>query len=162
MHTTLTKLQHQYDQLDLNNLRPNIVNSKIFSTSVDLILKNQNIATTEYKSEFENLFENFPIAANKAEFELECSCKKFENYTYLQNYKDLVEYEVQSLKSLFEKSFDSILFVGSGPLPISSHLYTHYFPKAKITNLDKSFVAIKLAKLHFPELFIVRQNYFFD
>lgn len=150
MPSLLTRIDKLSSKLDINNLQPNFKNNKIFSEIVSLILEPNVQFDTQDNHQYSSLFEEFPKTANAAEFELECKCQNCKDYPYLQNYKDLVKYEIQSLQSLGKTNFKNILFLGCGPLPISSQYYLEHFINSVITNLDKSLKAINLAKNHFP------------
>lgn len=71
--------------------------------------------------------------------------QELQRFPYYGNYEDLVRLEYFTLSGVSRTSFHRILFVGSGPLPLTSILLARNYNLA-VDNLDKCEEAIGLSK----------------
>ncbi|KAI8890498.1 Nicotianamine synthase [Backusella circina FSU 941] len=67
-----------------------------------------------------------------------------EKFVYHQNYQDLVQMEIRALEGV-GATLQNIMFIGSGPLPLSSIIMAQNLPESNIYNIDHCQKAIQIS-----------------
>ncbi|KAG1138318.1 hypothetical protein G6F37_008416 [Rhizopus arrhizus] len=86
---------------------------------------------------------------------------KLERFVYYKNYKDLVQLEIHSLLGI-GASLNRIVFIGSGPLPLSSILMYQAYPQACIHNVDRDSHSISISNQLLNKLKVKIEQYHMD
>jgi nicotianamine synthase len=125
-------------QMCIKVYRPDVVEAVLQNTRVLAILS----SLRSLASEGEYLLEMHWVKAliNVAQDQSPC----IEKFVYHQNYQDLVQMEIRALQGV-GASLNNIVFIGSGPLPLSSIVMAQNLPEAKIYNVDRCQNAIRLS-----------------
>lgn len=132
----------------LKDLKPSNEVNQIFSKLVDIALsENTKYNVTQKDKKY------IQLMASRAEYELEkywanliiSGDKKLEEFIYYNNYVKLTKLEWMSLLSCKIHKRHKVLFIGSGPLPLTSIVLSRDF-NCNVTLLDSSTEAINLSR----------------
>ncbi len=133
---------------EIKDLKPSNEVNQIFSKLVDIALsENTKYNVTQKDKKY------IQSMASRAEYELEkywanliiSGDKKLEDFIYYNNYVKLTKLEWMSLLSCKIHKRHKVLFIGSGPLPLTSIVLSRDF-NCNVTLLDSSTEAINLSK----------------
>lgn len=147
--------------IPVDQLYPNAITNSLFTSLVDLIcienLKEDDVSLVLSNSAIVHYQNSLMQQCSSAEYFLEASFareiesgkKCIEDFIYYNNYKSLVQFEMDSLK-LYTKniSISEVAIIGSGPLPLTSvEILKHLSPSVIVNNYDHSEEAVELAKI---------------
>lgn len=132
----------------LKSLRPNREVNKVFSELVDYALKSSDKVNIDKRE-----LEFIQKSAAQAEYELEKfwvqkiidNGAQIEDFIYYNNYLKLTKIEWNSLLSCKEHKNHNVLFVGSGPLPLTGLILARDYGCC-VTLMDISEEAVTLSK----------------
>lgn len=146
----MNQLEQIYTKINsLSNLKPSKEVNKLFSELVEIATDNgYKVFLSQQKiSRLQQL-------CSKAEYELEKYWAKeilvsdnplemLEEFPYYQNYIDLTLLEVNSIRSCSTHNFHKLLFLGSGPLPLTAIILAQkYNIKSTLLDIDEEAVEI--------------------
>lgn len=138
-----------------SSLKPSVDTNNLFSSLVKLALSVEANTYQEFPPSVQAILPDIHTLASHGEYELEQYWAKriiaspfpaieLEQYPYYHNYEQLTQLEYQSLRVLGERRITRVLFVGSGPLPLSAILLARTFG-VRVTCLDKDEDAVRLS-----------------
>jgi nicotianamine synthase len=86
-----------------------------------------------------------------------------QSFPYYNNYVDLCRLEFANLTAVSQDAPQSIAFIGSGPLPLTSFCLADRLPNAQIHNIDNDSDAIELSsvltrQLHYKNITFANEN----
>ncbi len=156
---TISDITSIYEELSsAENLCPKPVINENFSRLVhivDTIPKQESKEILQHKK-VSKIIENFQNISSRGEFELEHFWvqkilesddvwKSLESFPYYDNYVKIADFESAALKACNVHTDHKILFVGSGPLPLSSIVLNKNHGFA-VDNVDIDKEACRLSK----------------
>jgi len=141
MNTKISKI------IGLKDLTPKTETDLAFSKLVKLVLNSKvDLLKNIKKSDLQKLQQNCAIG----EYELEKSWahKDIKTFPYYQNYVDLTKLEWETFQSINKNPIKSqnILFVGSGPLPLTTIILAQKY-NLSCTIVDNNKEAVEISKL---------------
>lgn len=146
-----------YKRLKLKKtLKPSVSTNSLFSELVSLALSPEADAYNGFPDTLQVILHDLHQLSGLGETELEFFWAKkiaasafpsveLEKYPYYHNYEQLTQLEYQSLRVLGERRFSKVLFVGSGPLPLTAILLARHFGFT-VTCIDRNEEAVAISK----------------
>ncbi|OCL13483.1 Nicotianamine synthase [Glonium stellatum] len=149
------------DLVVMADLRPGKEVNSLFSRLVEICVKPRNDKVVDAvleNKQIKRLAPQLRQICSNAEAELEgfwanrilCLYRivaqtVLHSFPYYCNYIDLCRLECSTLLSFLPRDPQSIAFIGSGPLPLTSFCVADRFPSARIHNIDYDLTAIRVS-----------------
>lgn len=158
-----------YQLTQINDLKPGEHVNTIFKKLVSMSTfqyDDQTVSSVLNDARVKALIPTLRSMASQGEYLLELTwttnlieqTREYQNgkpnlsrFVYYQNYQDLVQLELHALHGVGAR-LDNIVFIGSGPLPLTPILMFQHLPQSIMHNIDRDQVSITISNLLLQKL----------